>query len=83
MSPRLGYVARGTSGYYEILEKGWFYAFIPDSPSQDETIQWRPAKSLDEAKQQCERLRLEVSGPRRIIRPPTPPGPVPAVPIRG
>jgi hypothetical protein len=81
ISPRYGFVARGINGYYEIIEKGWSYTYIPDAPSHDETIQWFAATSFEDAKRRCERLRLEHTGAHRVLRPPTPPLPLPGVPV--
>jgi hypothetical protein len=71
VSPRYAFVARGEDGYFEIIEKGWFYAFIADS-LHDDTIQWQKASSFDDAKRLCEQIETSrIPKPQKNSTPPT------------
>jgi hypothetical protein len=57
LHPRICYLARDQEGVYQIVEKGWFYCFVPDGTDEHTNNKWKAAASLEDAKRGCEAHR--------------------------
>lgn len=58
INPRPRFVALAVEGHFEIIDKHWFFAFVPLDRQADHGsgIKWRAAASLEDAQAQCELL---------------------------
>jgi hypothetical protein len=54
VNPRPCFWARDLDGVYQIIEKGWFYCFMPDGTDEHTNNKWKAAESLADAQRRCE-----------------------------
>lgn len=65
INPRPRYVALDGDGHFEIVDKHWFFSFVPLNRQADHGsgIKWRAAASLEDAQAQCELLSQQMRLP--------------------